>query len=142
MLKKMLISGVVALSLATGANAGEYDLKNNMNVLSSGLAEVQRGFLTNDKAFTQESLAKFKKEVHNLLSDKKNIEKMLPTDARFKSSIAVNSATIMKDKIDAINHILNDKNMRMIDRQKNSQRAFLELQNQCYRCHNLVRDWN
>ena len=141
MLKKVLLSGLVSLSLATGVNANGFDLKTNMDMLAATFNGVQKGFLTNDKKATLAALDRFQKEMNELLGDKKNIERLLPNEIKHKASMATNAATSINQYADEIRTILKDKNMRMINRQNRSQKAFVNIQKQCFRCHNMVRDW-
>lgn len=140
MLKKTLLSLVVCVGLVSSVNAQE-ELKANMNTMASNLSSVQMGFFKNDKKATLASIIELKKNVYHILGDEKAITKMLPADVQYKSSIAVNTAELINRHIDEIEDILTDKNMRMINRQMRSQKAFLEIEKQCFRCHNLVRDW-
>ncbi|MDA3947166.1 MAG: hypothetical protein PF439_10865 [Helicobacteraceae bacterium] len=141
MLKKVLISGLFCLSIATTANANGYDLATNMKMLASTFLSVQEGFLSNDKASTLVALDKFQKEVDDLLGDKRNIERLLPEDLKHKASMATNTATLMDKYVNEIREDLNDKDMSMIDRQNKTQKIFLNIEGQCFRCHNMVRDW-
>lgn len=140
MIKKVLISGLVSLSIATGLSANDL-LKEEMNTMSGSLYDIQRGFLTNDKKYTIDSLAKFRKDVKSYLGDEKAIKKSLPENVKHKSSIAINSAKMIEKHASDIEKALSDKNLTMINRQMRTQKSFLEIQNQCFRCHNLVRDW-
>ncbi len=140
MFKKTLLSLVVCVGLASSASAQE-ELKADMSKMAADLSAVQIGFFTNDKKETLSSLMELKGIVYKTIGDKKTITKLLPEDVKYKSSIAVNSAELINRYIDEIEDILKDKNMRMINRQMRSQKAFLEIQKQCFRCHNLVRDW-
>lgn len=137
----MLTGSLISLALASGLSANGYDLKTNMNLLSAAMSDVQRGFLTNDNASTLIALDKFQKEVDDLLGDRENIEKLLPQDKKQKASMATNTATLMDKYANEIRTVLNDKEMKMIDRQNKTQKAFLNIQGQCFRCHNMVRDW-
>jgi hypothetical protein len=141
MLKKVLISGLFCLSIATTANANGYDLATNMKMLASTFLSVQEGFLSNDKASTLVALDKFQKEVDDLLGDKRNIERLLPEDLKHKASMATNTATLMDKYVNEIREDLNDKDMSMIDRQNKTPKIFLNIEGQCFRCHNMVRDW-
>lgn len=141
MFKKVLVSGLVSLSIVSSVSANGYDLKTNMTMLSATFSSVEQGFLTNDKKATLKALDSFQKEIDELLGDKKNIERLLPEDLKHKSSMATNTATSIDKYIDEIRVILKDKNMRMINRQNRSQKAFVNIQQQCFRCHNMVRDW-
>ncbi|MEE8589593.1 MAG: hypothetical protein V3S80_09650 [Sulfurimonadaceae bacterium] len=141
MFKKVLVSGLVSLSIVSSVSANGYDLKTNMTMLSATFSSVEQGFLTNDKKATLKALDSFQKEIDELLGDKKNIERLLPEDLKHKSSMATNTATSIDKYIDEIRVILKDKNMRMINRQNRSQKAFVNIQQQYFRCHNMVRDW-
>ncbi len=141
MFKKVLVSGLVSLSIVSSVSANGYDLKTNMTMLSATFSSIEQGFLTNDKKATLKALDSFQKEIDELLGDKKNIERLLPEDLKHKSSMATNTATSIDKYIDEIRVILKDKNMRMINRQNRSQKAFVNIQQQCFRCHNMVRDW-
>ena len=140
MIKKMLVTGLISLSIATGAAAQE-QLINEMNTLTGSLYEIQRGFLTNDKKMALAALDNFEKDVEAYLGNEDAIKKLLPEEVKHKSSIAINSAKMIGKKIKEIRKTLKDKNMTMINRQMRSQKAFIGIQNQCFRCHNLVRDW-
>ena len=140
MIKKILIGGLISLSIVTTVTAQE-QLKSEMNALSGGLYNIERGFLTNDQKLTDESLAKLKKDVKTFLGDEKDIKKLLPEDLKHKSSIAINSANMISKSIDKIQKILKDSSLSPINRQMRSQKEFTSIQNQCFRCHNLVRDW-
>lgn len=144
MLKKMFISALISLSVASYASAASSksnELKADMDTLSGSVSAIQQGFFSNDKAFTLEALAKFQKDVKNILGDKHTITNLLPEKLRYKASIAINSAEMIDKYINEIDSLLNDKNIRMIKRQMKTQKAFLNIQAQCFRCHNLVRDW-
>ena len=140
MLKKILVSGLVSLSIVTGVAAQE-ELINEMNILTGSLYEIQRGFLTNDKKMALDALSNFERDVKTYIGDEKSIKKLLPKEVQHKSSIAINSANMIGKHVKEIRKTLTDKNITMINRQMRSQKAFLGIQNQCFRCHNLVRDW-
>ena len=140
MLKKTLVSLVICAGLASSVSAQD-ELKADMGKMAAELTAVQMGFFTNDKKETLASILKLRKIVDKTLGDKDTITNLLPEEVRYKSSIAVNSAELIDRYVDEIEKILTDKNMRMINRQMSSQKAFLEIEQQCFRCHNLVRDW-
>jgi hypothetical protein len=140
MIKKILVSGLISLSVATVAVAQE-QLQNEMNALSATMYNVERGFLANDKKLLDESLVKFKGEVKDFLGDEKYIKSLLPEDAKHKSSIAINSAKMIGKSIEKIQKTLKDSSLSAINRQMRSQKEFENIQTQCFRCHNLVRDW-
>ena len=140
MFKKTLLSLVVCVGLVSSVSAQE-ELRADMNKMAADLTAVQIGFFANDKKGTLSSLMDLKGIVYKTIGDKKTITKLLPEEVQYKSSIAINSADLINRYIGEIEEILTDKNMRMINRQMRSQKAFLEIQKQCFRCHNLVRDW-
>ena len=140
MFKKTLLSLVVCAGLVSSVSAQE-ELKADMMKMAADLTAVQIGFFSNDKKGTLASLKDLKGIVHKTIGDKKTITKLLPEEVQYKASIAINSAELINRYIDEVETILTDKDMRMINRQMRSQKAFLEIQQQCFRCHNLVRDW-
>ena len=139
MLKKALISLVVSYGLATSAVAGE--LKADMDGLASNLVEIQMGFFTNNTELTLKSTKTLKEHVHRVLGNEDAITKLLPENVKHKASIALNSAEIIEKNVKIIEDAYKDPNSRAINKQMKSQKAFIEIQNQCFRCHNLVRDW-
>lgn len=139
MLKKTFVSLVVCLGLSTNMVANE--LKSDMGQLAGTVSALEMGFFTNDKKATLEAVSTLRKQVKEFLGDKKSVTLLLPEEVKHKSSIAVNSAEMIEKHAVEIENILINKNVRMIDRQMRTQKAFLEIQNQCFRCHNLVRDW-
>ena len=139
MIRKTLIGALVCFGLSSGVSAGE--LKNEMNDLAGTITSLEMGFFTNNKAATLDSIATLRKQVKEYLGDEDKITKLLPEHVKYKSSIAINSAEMIDKYALEIKKALSDKNMRMITRQMKTQKAFAEIQNQCFRCHNLVRDW-
>jgi len=140
MLKKTLVGLVVCLGLSSGVVASD-KLQENMGNLAGSLSSLQMGFLTNDKKMAISSAESLRKHISVYLDDKDAITKLLPSEIQYKSSIAINSAHMINKYALQIEKVLKDKNIRMINRQMRSQKAFLDIQNQCFRCHNLVRDW-
>ena len=142
MLKKTLVGIVVCLGLAGSAAAQESsELKVGMDALSGSVSALQMGFFTNDKKISLDAIAMLKKNVEKYLGNKATITKLLPEDEKYKASIAVNSAQMIEKYAAQIEKELSDKNMSAINREMSTQKAFLDIQNQCFRCHNLVRDW-
>jgi len=141
MLKKILISGLVVLSMSSAINASDYDLKTNMYKLNDGLTAVQLGMLTNNPKATLAAVKEFKKEIDELLGDKENIKNLLPEKLKYKASMATNAATSIDKYINEIESACSDKSLKKIERENRTQKAFLNIQHQCFRCHNMVRDW-
>lgn len=140
MLKKTLLTLVLGLGLSSSLYAGD-QLKTDMYKLSSTMSEAQFGFFRNDKEATLAAVIKLNKETSEILGDKKTITALLPEEVKYKASIAINSADMISRYAKEIEDVLNDKNMRSIEKEMKTQRAFADIQNQCFRCHNLVRDW-
>lgn len=142
MLKKTLVSIVVCLGLSSSAFAQEsMNLKEGMGALSGSVSALEMGFLTNDKKATLEAVKMLRENVKKYMGDNDTIIKLLPEEVKYKSSIALNSAQMIEKYAAEIKKSLSDKSINGINRQMNTQKAFLEIQNQCFRCHNLVRDW-
>ena len=140
MLKKGILSLVISLGLTTGLAAND-KLKADMGKLAASVSEAQAGFFANDKSATLAAVIKLKKEVRAILGDEKSIKALLPAEIQYKSSIATNTAEMIERYAQQIESTLNDRNMRMINQQMRSQTAFTKILDQCFRCHNLVRDW-
>jgi len=140
MLKKTLLTLVLGLGLSSSLYAGQ-QLKIDMQQLSATMTEAQIGFFTNDKASTLATIVRLNKETSEILGNKKTITALLPDAVKYKASIAINSAAMISKYSKEIEDILNNKNMRAIDKEMKTQKAFINIQNQCFRCHNLVRDW-
>lgn len=142
MLKKTLVSIIVCLGLTSSVMAQESkDLKEGMGALAGSISALEMGFFTNDKQTTLDAVKMLRENVKKYMGDKDTITNLLPEEVKYKSSIALNSAQMIEKYALEIEKSLTDKDMRMINRQMSTQKAFLEIQNQCFRCHNLVRDW-
>ena len=139
MLKKTLLGLVISLGLSSNLVAS--DLKADMAQIGATMTEANMGFLTNNKAATLAAIIKLKKEAHGVFTDKKTITALLPDDVKYKASIAINSAQLIEKYTTQIEEDLNNRSLRMINKQMRTQKAFVEIQKQCFRCHNLVRDW-
>ena len=112
-----------------------------MNILATSLASVQRGFLLNDRDKTVKLLADLKTHVYHVLGNEKKVVALLPEKLKYKSRIAVNSGKMIRTYIDEIEGIYYDKTLTPIKAQMEAQSALVNIQVQCYKCHNLVRDW-
>jgi len=140
MLKKTLLTLILGLGLSSSLYAGT-QLKEDMQKLSATMAEAQFGFFTNNKAISLSAITRLKKETSEVLGNKETITALLPDEVKYKASIAINSADMISRYSKEIEDTLNNKNMKAITKEMKAQKAFIEIQNQCFRCHNLVRDW-
>ena len=140
MFKKTLLSLVVSLGLTSGLVAND-ELKADMGKLASSIVEAQMGFFANDQKATLAAVMKLKKESAEFLGNKETITALLPENVKHKASIAINSAEMITKHANDIEKTLNDRSMNMINKQMRTQKSFAEIQHQCFRCHNLVRDW-
>jgi septal ring factor EnvC (AmiA/AmiB activator) len=140
MLKKTVAGLVLGASLVSGLYAET--LKHDMNVLATSLATVQRAFLLNDKENSIRLLADLKKNITHTLGNKEKVVNLLPDELKYKSRIAVNSGKMINQYIQMIDEIYADKNLKPIEAEMAAQDALLNIQAQCYKCHNLVRDWD
>jgi len=139
MFRKTLLSLVVGAGIVS--NLGAESLKTDMNILATSLASVQRGFLLNDRDKTVKLLADLKTHVYHVLGNEKKVVALLPEKLKYKSRIAVNSGKMIRTYIDEIEGIYYDKTLTPIKAQMEAQSALVNIQVQCYKCHNLVRDW-
>ena len=140
MFKKTLAGLVIGASLVSSVNAET--LKHDMKVLATSLSSVQRAFLLNDKEKSVRLLKDLKKNITHTLGSKEKVVNLLPKELKFKSRIAVNSGKMINQYIHEIDEIYADKHLKHIEAQMEAQDALLNIQRQCYKCHNLVRDWN
>ena len=140
MLKKTIAGLVLGASLVSGLNAET--LKYDMNLLATSLADVQRAFLLNDREESVRLLKDLKKNITHTLGDKEKVVNLLPKDLKYKSRIAVNSGKMINHYINQIDEVYADKSLSHIKAQMEAQDALLNIQVQCYKCHNLVRDWD
>ena len=139
MFKKSIAGVVISLSIVSSLNAEV--LKQDMDALESSLIAVQHGFLLNDRKTALLLLADFKKNVNKVLGSKEKVVSLLPDKLKNKSSIALNSGKMIDSYLQEIDSIANDKNLTPIKARIKAQEAFLNIQTQCFKCHNLVRDW-
>jgi len=140
MLKKTLLTLVLGLGLSSSLYAGT-QLRVDMQKFSATMTNAQISFFTNDKASTLAAIIKLNKLTDEILGNKKTITALLPEAVKYKASIAINSADMISKYSKEIEDTLNDKNMKAINKEMKTQEAFVNIQNQCFRCHNLVRDW-
>ena len=140
MFKKAVISLVVSAGIVSSLNAET--LKHDMNILATSLSSVQRAFLLNDREKSVRLLIDLKKNITHTLGNKEKVVNLLPDELKFKSRIAINSGKMINQYIEQIDAIYEDKSLKHIEAQMEAQDALLNIQVQCYKCHNLVRDWN
>jgi len=154
MIKKILISGLLSVCVASSLSAAEpkaveskvvkpkaVELKEGMNAMSGSLYDLQRSLLTNDKKVALSATKKLRTQLDSVIGNEKTIKALLPEEVKHKSSIAINSAHLIEKAITKIEKTLNDRTMNAINKQMRTQKAYLAIQTQCFRCHNLVRDW-
>ena len=139
MLKKTLVSVVVSLGLVSSLSADS--LKGKMDMMANSMSSIQYAYLANNREMAIQALAGLKKTVDSALSSEDYIRKMLPKALKQRSSIAINSARLISENISKIEAIAVDKKTSAIKREMKAQEAFANIQEQCFRCHNLVRDW-
>ncbi|MEA1918472.1 MAG: hypothetical protein U9N52_01425 [Campylobacterota bacterium] len=131
---KVIISTLVALALSTSASANE-ELKVNMYKLNNHMIQMQAAFIEGDKSKAIKAVNALEEESHKLFDKESDIKRMLPEDKRFKSRIAVTSASMIQNSIVTIKDSIDG------ERRDTAQNAYLDLQRACMHCHNLVRDW-
>ena len=140
MLKKTLVGLVISAGLVS--SLGAESLKYDMEILAANLASTQRAFLLNDKKQSVKLLADLKKSIHHTLGSKEKVVALLPKDVKYRSRIAVHSGRMITQYIDQIDEVFADKKISNLEAEMETQDALLHIQAQCYKCHNLVRDWD
>jgi len=140
MLKKSLVSFLLGLGFVSVLNAG--DLKNDMSQMSRLVNTIQYGFLANKQDSLKRAVPELRKYVQSLLDNQDEMIKRLPKGTQYKSSIAVNSGELIVKYAEEIEKQLNDPKEKMITRHLKAQEALSKMEFQCFRCHNLIRDWD
>jgi len=163
MKKSILVSGLLVLAVATSSlNAGDkFDLKANMMKLNIDLVEMQRGLMKGSSKKVEVILERFEVNVSDLLGDngkhmkelsteiknKAYREKMmalLPKDMKNKKhkvSVAMESGRKIKVAVRNLREAIENKgNLSLRKQQARSQKAYANITNACFQCHNLVRD--
>ena len=136
MFKKLLLGFIVTFTLTSNIIAKD-ESKSGMELLVADLSEAQMNFFKNDIKASLAAILKLQKNIKNIIGNKERVKELLPIELQYKVSTARNSAVMIKHSINTIISALKDKNMRIQNRQRRTQRAFLEIQSQCFRCHNL-----
>ncbi len=136
----MLIKSLVIVGLVSSLNAADYDLKSNMHMISLEMLAVQQGIMSNNDEATLDALKRFNGSINELLGDKESITKLLPESKKDKAPMAVNSAHTINLYIDNISVAINNKELDELQKQNKTQKAFMNIQEQCFNCHNLARD--
>jgi hypothetical protein len=131
---KIIVSALVALALSTSVSASE-ELKVNMHKLNNDMIQMQAAFIEGNKDKALKAVTALEEESHRLFDKESDIKKMLPEDKRFKSRIAVTTASIIQNNIAVIKDSMGN------ERRETAQNAYLDIQRACMHCHNLVRDW-
>jgi len=163
MKKSIIVSGVLALVLATSSfgASNDFDLKANMMKLNVELIEIQRGLMKGDQKRVEVTLKSFSTDVKDLLGDNgKNMidiseemknkahrlkmTQILPDNLKHikhKVSVAMKSSRDIQAGIRSIRLALDNKDeLSFKKRQAKAQEAYTDIVNSCFKCHNLVRD--
>ena len=140
MVKNIVIKALIVTGLASGLSAADYDLKKNMQQMSMEMLALQQGIMSSDDKATLSALKQFKSSVNELLGDKESITKLMPANKKDKAPMAVNSAHTLNLYMDEISAAINDKNLNDLEKQSKTQKAYINIQGQCFHCHNLARD--
>jgi len=139
MLKKVLVGMVVSAGIVS--SLGAETLKYDMTVLYNNFASLQRSYFLNDKDQAMRLLADLKMNTHRILGDEKKVIGLLPKGLKDRSKIATTSGRLINEYISEIEAIYYNKNLNAIQAEVQAQKALTNIQVQCYKCHNLVRDW-
>ena len=140
MVKNIVIKALIVTGLVSGLSAADYDLKKNMQKMSMEMFTLQQGIMSSDDKATLSALKQFKSSVNELLGDKESITKLMPEGKKDKAPMAVNSAHTLNLYMDEISTAINDKNLNDQEKQNKTQKAYINIQGQCFHCHNLARD--
>ena len=140
MVKKILVGMVVGASLVSTLSADS--LKEGMAKLEGSFLTVQHAYLVNDRDGAMRALGDLRVNVHNYLGSDAKVKSLLPKDLKDREKIGVNSGRLIKKYITNIESIYFSQHLNKIQAQVQAQDELLNIQKQCFKCHNLVRDWN
>ncbi|MGB5966627.1 MAG: hypothetical protein WBF77_12995 [Sulfurimonadaceae bacterium] len=140
MVKNIVIKTLIVTGLVSGLSAADYDLKSNMRQMSMEMLAVQQGIMSNSDKATLDALKQFKSSVNHLLGDEDSITKLMPDSKKANAPMAVNSAHTINQYMDEISAAINNKNLNDLEKHSKTQKAFMNIQGQCFHCHNLARD--
>jgi hypothetical protein len=140
MLNKIVLTAVASFCIASSLSADK--IKTEMGILSNSLSSVQRAFMEDDRDKSIRLLADLKISIHKVLGSERKVLKLLPKELQDKKNIALNTGKIINENIDKIQAIYFDESLTNIQAQIQSQELILDIERQCFKCHNLVRDWD
>jgi len=140
MLKKILVGLVISTGVVS--SLGAETLKYDMTVLYNNFSSVQRSYFVNDRKQAMRLLADLKMNTDRILGNEKKIIRLLPKGLKDRSKIAITSGRLIRENISKIESVYYDKSLNKIQAEVKAQKALTNIQIQCYKCHNLVRDWN
>lgn len=145
MTNRLLITGLLALTVVTSSlSATDFDLRSNMIKLNSELNDLQRAFMTSDKKAVVVALDRLSKDANDLLGNKEKMLEALPNDMdkrKHKVNVAIQNARSIEVNANTIREAIAAKDkLSVLKRQAIAQKAYTNILNSCFECHNLVRD--
>ncbi len=140
MVKKILVGIVVSASIVSALSADT--LKDGMKKLEHSFLSVQNAYLLNDRDNAMKALSDLRINVHHYLGTDEKVRKLLPADLKDREKIGVNSGRLIKESITNIENIYFSKKLNKIQAEVKAQDELINIEKQCFKCHNLVRDWN
>lgn len=142
MVKMLMTVALLAMSVQECGAQEQFNLKDNMLMLNAEMGSIREEMIRNHKKEALEGFKRLKTEVHDLLSNKKRIESLLPPEKKNKSDIALESAKMIAENIELIEDVYgeNKRQLSPLKRQIKAQRAYTSIELACFHCHNLVRD--
>jgi len=140
MVKKILVGIVVSASIVSALSADT--LKDGMKKLEHSFLSVQGAYLLNDRDNAMKALSDLRINVHHYLGTDEKVRTLLPKDLKDREKIGVNSGRLIKESITKIENIYFSQNLNKIQAEVKAQDELINIEKQCFKCHNLVRDWN
>lgn len=140
MFKKVLVGTVIGLGMFS--SVGAETLKYDMSVLYNNFSAVQRSYFVNNSKQAMKLLTDLKMNTDRVLGNEEKIKALLPSELQHKSKIATTSGRLIMEEINKIEAIYYDKSLNRIQAAVKAQEALTNIQVQCFKCHNLVRDWD
>lgn len=125
---------VLACTLAFGVANAQDVMQKSMQMMESGMTQIQQGFLNNNVELIKKGSV-LVKEGNEMFNDKKIIMEYLPQNRKHLANVAVTASERISLDINVLELNLDDKAYL------NAADAYSDMLNACSRCHAIVRSW-
>jgi cytochrome c553 len=131
---KKLVTTLTTLALATSVAMADKSLDASMINMETGLSDIQKGFLYNQKALINEGAKKIL-DGNKIFHSESSVKKYLPANKSHMSGIAFNTANRINQYTDELTVYLKNNEY------SKASSAYSNIINACTNCHAIVRGW-